>query len=181
MNCTFWTIEKSRLGETAWQKLFTWRKFSLPWDITCVEVRWMHSLINDMLLQSEIHYFAEISLRWNISPRWDCFSHINSSIVTSRYFNVGFMKLVVDEENHKLKIYILNKIIKDKDNAQNRQKDGMVAKRKLKSCYWFKSSRPDVFCKKDVLRNFAKFTGKHLCQSLYFNKVAGLRPATLLK
>ena len=31
--------------------------------------------------------------------------------------------------------------------------------------------------KKDVLRNFAKFTGKHLCQSLFFNKVAGLRPA----
>ena len=33
---------------------------------------------------------------------------------------------------------------------------------------------PEVFCKKDVLRNFAKFTGKHLCQSLFFNKVAGL-------
>ena len=30
--------------------------------------------------------------------------------------------------------------------------------------------------KKGVLRNFAKFTGKHLCQSLFFNKVAGLRP-----
>ena len=29
--------------------------------------------------------------------------------------------------------------------------------------------------KKGVLRNFAKFTGKHLCQSLFFNKVAGLR------
>ena len=28
-------------------------------------------------------------------------------------------------------------------------------------------------CKKGVLRNFAKFTGKHLCQSLFFNKVAG--------
>ena len=27
----------------------------------------------------------------------------------------------------------------------------------------------------------AKFTGKHLCQSLFFNKVEGLRPATLLK
>ena len=39
----------------------------------------------------------------------------------------------------------------------------------------FRSSRPDVFCKYGVLRNFAKFTGKHLCQSLYFNKVAGLR------
>ena len=32
-----------------------------------------------------------------------------------------------------------------------------------------------------VLRNFSKVTGKHLCQSLFFNKVAGLRPATLLK
>ena len=28
-----------------------------------------------------------------------------------------------------------------------------------------RSSRPDVFCKKDVLRSFAKFSGKHLCQS----------------
>ena len=28
--------------------------------------------------------------------------------------------------------------------------------------------------KKGVLKNFTKFTGKHLCQSLFFNKVAGL-------
>ena len=32
-----------------------------------------------------------------------------------------------------------------------------------------------------LLTNFAKFIGKHLCQSLFFNKVAGLRSATLLK
>ena len=39
-----------------------------------------------------------------------------------------------------------------------------------------------MFCKKGILRNFVKFTGKHLSQSLFFNKVAGcLRPATLLK
>ena len=44
-----------------------------------------------------------------------------------------------------------------------------------------RSSRPDVFCKEGVLRNFTKFTGKHLFQCPYFNKVAGLRPATLLK
>ena len=37
-----------------------------------------------------------------------------------------------------------------------------------------------LFCKKGVLRNFAKFTRKRLCQSIFFNKVAGLRPATLL-
>ena len=43
------------------------------------------------------------------------------------------------------------------------------------------SSRLELFCKKGVLRNFTKFTGKHLCQSLLFNKVAALRSATLLK
>ena len=36
----------------------------------------------------------------------------------------------------------------------------------------FRSSRPEVFCKKGVFRNFKKFTGKRLCQSLFFNKVA---------
>ena len=38
-----------------------------------------------------------------------------------------------------------------------------------------KKQPPEVFCKKGGLRNFAKFTGKNLCQSLFFNKVAGLR------
>ena len=35
--------------------------------------------------------------------------------------------------------------------------------------------------KKGVLRKIGKFTGKHLCQSHFFNKVAGLRPEILLK
>ena len=34
--------------------------------------------------------------------------------------------------------------------------------------------------KKGVLKNYTKFTGKHLCQSLFANKVPGLIPATLL-
>ena len=45
----------------------------------------------------------------------------------------------------------------------------------------YRSSRLEVFCKKVVLWNFAKFTGKHLCQTLFFNKVGGLRLATSLK
>ena len=36
-----------------------------------------------------------------------------------------------------------------------------------------RSSRPEMFCKKEVLRNFPKFTRKHLRQSLFFNRVAG--------
>ena len=35
--------------------------------------------------------------------------------------------------------------------------------------------------KKGVFRNFAKFRGKHLCQSIFFVKVVGLRTSTLLK
>ena len=44
-----------------------------------------------------------------------------------------------------------------------------------------KCSHRSCSVKKGVLKNFAKFTRKHLCQSLFFNKVADLRPATLLK
>ena len=38
-----------------------------------------------------------------------------------------------------------------------------------------------LWYEKVVLRNFAKFTGKHLYQGLFFDKVAGLRPTTLSK
>ena len=43
-----------------------------------------------------------------------------------------------------------------------------------------RSSHPEIFFRKGVLINFAKFTGKHLRQSLFFNQV-DLRFATLLK
>ena len=38
-----------------------------------------------------------------------------------------------------------------------------------------RSSHRMCSIKKAVLKNFAIFTGKHLCQSLFFNKVAGLK------
>ena len=53
--------------------------------------------------------------------------------------------------------------------------------RNLPGEYKFRSSHQRCSVKKCVLRNFAKLKGKHLCQSLFFNKVAGFRPATLLK
>ena len=37
-----------------------------------------------------------------------------------------------------------------------------------------RSSHQRCSVKRGVLRNFTKFTGKHLCQSLSFNKLAGL-------
>ena len=44
-----------------------------------------------------------------------------------------------------------------------------------------RSSHQWCSVKKGVVKNFIKFIGKHLCQSLFFNKVASLRPATLLE
>ena len=44
-----------------------------------------------------------------------------------------------------------------------------------------RSSHPEVFCKKIVLENFGKFSGKHLCESLCFNEVAAFYYATLFK
>ena len=44
-----------------------------------------------------------------------------------------------------------------------------------------KSSHRRCSTKKGAPRNFAKFTGKKLCQSLFFSKATGLRPAILFK
>ena len=44
-----------------------------------------------------------------------------------------------------------------------------------------RSSHQRCSVMKGILRNFAKFTGKHLCQGLFFNQVVGLGPAALLK
>ena len=48
-----------------------------------------------------------------------------------------------------------------------------------KTCFWkcieAVLTSLEVFCKKVILKFFVKFTGKHLCQSLFFNKIAVLR------
>ena len=40
---------------------------------------------------------------------------------------------------------------------------------------------PEVLYEKAVLKNFAKFTGKHLCLSHFFNKVAGLQACNFIE
>ena len=59
----------------------------------------------------------------------------------------------------------------------NKKKEQLYQKKSTNS----RSSQRRCSVRKGALRNFGKFTGKHLCQSLFFNKVAGLRSATLLK
>ena len=38
-----------------------------------------------------------------------------------------------------------------------------------------RSSHPGVFWQKDVLKNSTKFTGKYLCQSLFFDELINLQ------
>ena len=45
----------------------------------------------------------------------------------------------------------------------------------------FRSSHWKCSVEKGVLKNVTKFTGKYLCQNLFFNKVTDLRAATFLK
>ena len=45
----------------------------------------------------------------------------------------------------------------------------------------FRSNHQKCSIKKEVLKNFANFTRKRMCQNFFFNKVAALRTATLLK
>ena len=56
-----------------------------------------------------------------------------------------------------------------------------VYRTSLYDCSSFRSTHQEVSCKKSVLKIFPKVTGKQLCQSLLFKKVAVLRPTTLLK
>ena len=67
-----------------------------------------------------------------------------------------------------------------------KNKDGTLIKTKYnvsllkpKTPSLYRSNHRRCSLRKGILRNFAKFTGKHLCQGLFFNKVAGF--VTLLK
>ena len=45
----------------------------------------------------------------------------------------------------------------------------------------YRSSCSQMFSKLGILKNFANFTGKHLCWSFFLIKLRALRPTTLLK
>ena len=49
-------------------------------------------------------------------------------------------------------------------------------------CTEIKKSQTEAIVRScSVLKNFTKFAGEHQCQSLFFNKIAGLRRETLSK
>ena len=65
--------------------------------------------------------------------------------------------------------------IRSRQDESSYSSAGMGKSCKLRSSHW----RCSV--KISVLKNFEKFTDKHLFRNFLFNKIATLRPATLLK
>ena len=51
----------------------------------------------------------------------------------------------------------------------------------IKGIAYFQKQPPELFYKKAVVKIFLIFSRKHLSWSLSFSKIAGVRPATLLK
>ena len=99
------------------------------------------------------------------------------------------------------KTWILINVLKSNPNCQGihsqpKRRD-LLFQQRHRWVYWtlqrlalvlFRNSRSQIFAKYyisevkiGVLKNFAIFTGKHLCWSLFFNKVLQLKSATLLK
>ena len=79
--------------------------------------------------------------------------------------------------------------MKKKQKKNNKQTNNSEKKKKRKNCKNNTTTATKTetdnktntcsyrrcLVKISVLKNFTKFTGKHLCRSLFFNKVAGLR------
>ena len=79
----------------------------------------------------------------------------------------------------------------ERETERDREREGQTDRRLLEGVYSEAATSGDLLktlflkishhyqenteVRKGVLRNFEKFTGKHPCQSLYFNKVAGLQ------
>ena len=64
---------------------------------------------------------------------------------------------------------VMEFVIKVSDNIKIKVEN--FAKSRLKNkCFLYRSSHQRCSVKKGVLRDFAKSTGKHLCQGLFFNK-----------
>ena len=73
------------------------------------------------------------------------------------------------------------KFSKSSESTENRRKPLLGSfcqsqKVFLLTMFTIRTSHQRCSIRKGVLRNFTKFIGKHLCKSLFSNKVAGLRP-----
>ena len=111
---------------------------------------------------------------WNILEI-NAFQNKNQNLCKKRSC---FLKMA-DTDNNKLmgllkiagRSLLLSQVCTEERRKQRKWMRIWIRKRDSIGAYYSGSSHQRCSVKKGALRNFAKFTGKHLCQSLFFNKV----------
>ena len=112
------------------------------------------------ILNGELHFSSSITVLQVLSIYQSCFRFL------TRLLSLSTLILVVFLPKGKLSFFHTYFV--------SSQSSSSLWNFFLNFSYTYRSSHLEVFCKKVVLRNFAKFTKKHLCQSLFFNKIARL-------
>ena len=116
----------------------------------------------------------------NVMENWESRNVVDSNEgkIDSNFFS-WIMKVSAILEKDlfvSITIYQLHVLdIRSRQDVSSCSSAGMGKSCKLRSSHW----RCSV--KISVLKNFEKFTEKNLCRNFLFNKIATLRPATLLK
>ena len=103
-----------------------------------------------------------------------CAKSLVSTDSPSRFY-VLFLPLgnTILENTKEYFLQHLMSILKKKQNKSAAEK-GVFLQKQQKSDPNFTSSRLQMFCKIVCFKNFAKFTGKHICRILFFDKVTVL-------
>ena len=154
--------------------LSTTSQFCIPFELNRFYwVIWLHDVM--LLLSCVVWSYATVGdvfitfedEGWLFSS-WKCSTFLRTCFIWISV-NCGLtgLNLIASDELEPFEYDAVNELIVD-------EWVGLVWQRELatgsKICT---GSHQRCFVKKGVLRNFAKFTGKHLCQSLFFNNVAG--------
>ena len=106
------------------------------------------------------------------------FSNYMTVSLSGLQINIGFfLKLVESKGQRYINIWVIPHIAQ---YLRRKELLFLIKKRHLQYLI-FRSSRSQMFFKIGVLKNFANFTAKHLCWSIFFIKLQAWRAATLLK
>ena len=98
-----------------------------------------------------------------------CFYFMLRAFFVLEIFTFLFWPFFVTQKNGLIKLRLISKFMTSQTVHQNWQYLYCLISQEINK----KNSHRRCSVKKGVLRNLTKFTGKHLCQSLFFNRVAG--------
>ena len=124
----------------------------------------MHCSSFFLLFSFSSFFFSAIDLYVNMSTIDCCIVEISAFIAVNKNSLIAMVKIMEFFEQGSLSYQITI--------TQYKVLSVLFIKvlRKCKHCS-SRSTHLEVFCKNGALRNFAKFTRKHLCQSLFFIKL----------